>query len=60
MPARLETKASRLPSGDQVGELSMAGSLVSRRGADPSALATQTSLLPSREAVKAMWRPSGE
>jgi hypothetical protein len=37
-PERVETKAMRLPSGDHEGEPSVAGSVVSLRGLDPSAL----------------------
>src|SRR6184192_4288738 len=44
----------RLPSGDQLGVLSAAGSLVSRTRPEPSAFTTYISQLPSRSLANAM------
>ncbi len=67
-PVRLDVKTSMVPSGDQVGLLSSAGSVVNRLTLDPSALATKISILdcstPSTTsgtaASKANRPPSGD
>src|SRR5260370_28576742 len=60
LPVRALAKAICLPSGDQVGLLSMAGSFVSGLGFLPSLSATQLSWVLARLLTQAMRLPSGD
>src|SRR5829696_7394443 len=61
-PARSDRKATLLPSGENDGSMSSAGSLVNRTGSPPATWRTQMSRLPSpaRSDANAMNRPSGD
>jgi hypothetical protein len=59
MPLRIEENAIYVPSGDQVGSPSLAGSLVSRVAEPPVAGKSQMSSLPPRPEEKAICAPSG-
>src|ERR1700730_9437361 len=60
LPVRALAKAICLPSGDQVGLLSMAGSFVRGLGFLPSLSATQMSWVLARVLTQAMRLPSGD
>ena len=49
-----------VPLGDQVGDVSIAGLLVSRTTFEPSRFITYSSEFPSREDVKQSRVPSGD
>src|SRR5438105_11124958 len=58
--ARLDSKASLVPSGDQAGERSENGRSVRRVISEPSACMTSIDNLPSWLDEKAMREPSGD
>src|SRR3954468_24249087 len=60
VPARSETKATRLPSGLQEAEMSMPRDSVMRRAPAPSAWARYTSVLSFRADEKRSRVPSGD
>ena len=60
VPERLEMKAIAVPSGDQAGPQSDAGSSVSCRTPVPSARITKMSGSPSRLPPKTICEPSGD